>query len=309
MPGLIPILLLLGAAQGAFMAFALLTSRGGNTRANRYLGCYILVFVGALLDYVLDTSGMTKGYVWLRALLWPKEFLYGAFLYLYCREMTHPGKPQSTRLKLLLWVPPFVHACLSWPLLWLDPGVQYAILLNSDSLTGMYGVWRLLLGDIELPVTLLHLACCLYLCLRLVHRHRQQVVQEFSSIERVSLDWLRNILVGTLIVYLLWLAEEFFSADLLAGTESLDIALALSMVALIYSLGWLGLRQPAIFMPPRIPVPEAGSAPASPPAPEPSTDKYARSALSADLSASLVATLQKLMVEKRTLLNPQLSLS
>lgn len=217
-----------------------------------------------------------------------------------------PGKPQDTHLKLLLWLPPFLHACITWPLLWLDPQLQYTILLNSESPDGIYNLWRLMLGDIELLFTIVHLALCLYLSLRLVHRHREQVLQQFSSIERRSLDWLRNVLMATLLVYLLWLLEEFFSADLLSGNEFPDIALGLSMVALIYTLGWMGLRQPQIFMPRGALQP--GWEPDNLPTQETSPGKYARSALSAELAASLMENLQALMSEQRPYLDPDLSL-
>jgi AraC-like DNA-binding protein len=309
---LLPILFLLGAAQGAFLAFALFTGRGGNRRANRYLAAYMMVFVCALLDYFLDATGLTSTAVWLRTLLWPKEFLYGAFIYLYCREVTHPGLPLPPRQQLLLWVPPFLHACISWPLLWLPPDLQLAILLNDASLQGLYGAWRVVLGDGELLVTVCHLAICLALSFRLVKRHHARVLEEFSTLQRVSLAWLRNLLVATSLVYALWLAEELLSDDLLQGREGLDIALGLSMVVLIYLLGWLGLRQPLIFSGPpaeRTAV-DPGVAPVPPGAPPPPASiKYARSALSEDLAGALVEELEELMAEESPFRDPDLTLA
>jgi AraC-like DNA-binding protein len=309
---LLPILFLLGAAQGAFLAFALFTGRGGNRRANRYLAAYMMVFVCALLDYFLDASGLTSTAVWLRTLLWPKEFLYGVFIYLYCREVTNPGLPLRLHQQLLLWVPPFLHACITWPLLWLPADLQLAILGNDTSLHGLYGAWRVVLGDGELVVTVGQLAICLALSFRLVRRHRARVLEEFSTLQRVSLVWLRNLLVATSLVYALWLAEEFLSEDLLQGREGLDVALGLSMVVLIYLFGWLGLRQPLIFSgPPSAPAAvDPGAAPVPPDAPPPPASiKYARSALSEDLAGALLAELEGLMTTERPFRDPDLSLA
>lgn len=319
---LLPILFLLGAAQGGFLSFALLNSRGGNRRANRYLACYMLVFSAALIDYVLDTSGLTVDYVWLRTLLWPKEFLYGVFIYLYCREMTEPGVPVSTAMRWVLWFPPFIHCCVSWPLLWLPSESQYAVLLNQEGLPPFLNVWRLVLGDIELMITIAHLTVFLLLSLQRVRRHRRRVLQSFSYLERVSLDWLRNVLLGTLVVYGIWIAEEFFSADLLFGREPLDTALALSMVVLIYGLGWMGLRQPQVLFrgmeedvdsvskhKQALANPSDGMGESMGGEAYAGQAKYARSALSPELAEALMEELRATMDRDEPYLRPDLSLA
>ncbi len=316
---LLPILFLLGAAQGVFLAVALLNSKGGNRRANRYLAFYMLVFSAALTDYVLDTLGLTPQYVWLRTLLWPKEFLYGVLIYLYCLEITEPGRPLSTTMLWVLWLPPFIHCCVTWPLLWIAPQMQYAVLLNETGLPPFFNIWRLVLGDVELLVTIAHLSLFLLLSLRLVRRHRRRVLDSFSYLEKVSLDWLRNLLLITCVVYGIWIAEEFFSADLLSGRESLDTALALSMVVLIYALGWMGLRQPMVLFrdagetgKPDLSGAQGSHADAvadAAPATAPEAAKYARSALSPDLARALVEELRTVMAREQPYLRPDLSLA
>ncbi|MAA87191.1 helix-turn-helix domain-containing protein [Haliea salexigens] len=322
----LPLLFLIGAAQGGFLAFALFTSAGGNRKANYYLACYLLVFVLALIDYFLDAAGLTERLVWLRTLLWPKEFLYGVFLFLYCRELTQPNRPIPPSLAVLLWLPLAIHCCASWPLLWLPAELQYKILLNESGLPPLYNAWRFMLGDFELVVTIAHLSVFIVICLRLVTQHRRRLESRYSNLDRISLDWLRNLLIGTMLVYALWLAEEIFSADLLSGREWLDVTLAVSMVVLIYTMGLLGLRQPAIFSTrSRAPVVEREAAAADvsggsdvnahrqqPPIEktvDPPPQKYQRSALSPELASSLVEELEALMANKSPFLDPNLSLS
>ncbi|MCR9185414.1 MAG: helix-turn-helix domain-containing protein [Halieaceae bacterium] len=309
----LPILYVLAAGQGIFLAFTLITTRNGNTRANRYLAAYMLVFVCALVDYALDTAGLTRDYIWLRTLLWPKEFLYGVLIYLYCREMTQPGLPQSLSLRIALWGPPFLHCCAAWPLLWLRPELQYAILTSEGGLPDFYTLWQLLLGDIELFVTIAHLSLLLLLSIRLLINHRRHVLESCSNTEKVSLDWLRNILLGTLVVYLVWLMEEFFTSSLVLRHENLDVALGLSMVCLIYALGWLGIRQPRVFIQPIPMVIDATNTPpivaSNPPAGATESGKYARSALSEELAEALIEEAQLAMVNKSLYLSPTLSLA
>ncbi|MFK8042953.1 helix-turn-helix domain-containing protein [Congregibacter sp.] len=322
----LPLLFLIGAAQGGFLAFALITSAGGNHKANYYLACYLLVFVMALIDYFLDASGLTQKIVWLRTLLWPKEFLYGVFLFLYCRELTQPNRPIPPSLAVVLWLPVVLHCCASWPLLWLPAELQYSILLNERGLPPLYDAWRIMLGDLELLVTIIHLSIFIVICLRLVTQHRKRLESNYSNLDRISLIWLRNLLIGTMLVYGLWLAEEFFSADLLEGREWLDVTLAASMVALIYTMGLLGLRQPAIFSTrsetsthQRETAPAWGSdgshlhkvqqTPSLEKTLDPPSQKYQRSALSPELASSLVEELEALMAAKFLFLDPNLSLS
>lgn len=322
----LPILFLIGAAQGGFLAFALFTSASGNRKANNYLACYLLVFVMALIDYFLDSAGLTERLIWLRTFLWPKEFLYGVFLFLYCRELTQPNRPIPKPLAVVLWFPVVLHCSASWSLLWLPSELQYRILLNESGLPPLYDAWRIMLGDFELLVTIAHLSIFIVICLRLVIEHRRRLENAYSNLERISLDWLRNLLIGTMLVYVLWLAEEFFSADLLEGREWLDVALASSMVILIYTMGLLGLRQPAIFSTSittsltERQVADTGG-PGEPhsntreqQAPtdktvDPPSRKYLRSALSPELASGLVDELEVLMASKCLFLDPNLSLS
>jgi AraC-like DNA-binding protein len=259
-------------------------------------------------------------------LLWPKEFLYGVFLFLYCRELTQPDRSVPKTLAVVLWLPVMLHCSASWSLLWLPAELQYKILLNESGLPPLYDAWRIMLGDFELLVTIAHLSIFIMICLRLVIEHRRRLENAYSNLERISLDWLRNLLIGTLLVYTLWLAEEFFSDDLLDGREWLDVALAGTMVILIYTMGLLGLRQPAIFSTnsktsltdrevaagDRSGDPIFNAREQQPTAEktvDPPSQKYLRSALSPALASSLVEELEALMASKALYLDPNLSLS
>lgn len=313
MESALPLLFLLGAAQGIFLAVALLFNPRGNRRANRYLTGYMLVFVVILVDYLLDVYGITRSHTWVRVLLWPVEFLFGSFIYLYCREMTLPGRPLPVTARCAIAFFPAVHIVVTWSLLLLPAEVQYAILEAPAELTGYQRIWSVLLGEVELTAAMLHLTVFVVLSIRLVAAHRRRVTENMSSLERFSLDWLRNLLLATLIMFGLWLF------DVLGDAAGLDFLLGLGIVVMIYSVGWMGLRQPKIFAAPQnqaqpeessegLNSEDSGEIPVEVTVAG-SEEKYARSALSPELASALMAELTAVMTEQKPYLNPDLSLA
>lgn len=310
---IIPTLFLLGAAHGVFLAFILFSQGGGARRANRYLGLYTLVFVAALVDYFIDLTGLKASLTSVRTLLWPKEFLYGTLIYFYTRELTNPGMFPLRGRQWWHFSPALVHLLCTWPLLFLPAEVQYAVLYGEPGDSGWLEHWSLLLGDVELVLAILHIGIYLLLSLGLILIHQRRLKLAFSYQEKISLTWLRNLLVGSLIVYVCWLLEQFL--PLAAPWDiSLDFALGLSMVFLIYSMSVMGLRQPRIFVAPE-------EQPAAAPAEEslPAIDtvsmlsseanqKYRHSALSEDMSRALIRDVEAAMEGQKLYRDGTLSL-
>lgn len=240
---LIPVLFLLGAAHGVFLVGALFANKSGPQRANRYLGCYTLVFACALFDYFLDMAGLTNAFIYVRTLLWPKEFLYGVLIYFYTRELTQPHQYRLQGKQWWHFAPVILHMMVTWPLLFLSPEWQTKVLLGDSGISGFLMMWSVLLGEIELILTILHITVYLVLSIQLTLVHQRLLLQRFANVEKINVYWLRNLLIGTLTVYFIWLADEFIAYS--DGVEYwLDIALGLSMVVLIYGMSILGLRQP-----------------------------------------------------------------
>jgi AraC-like DNA-binding protein len=310
---IIPVLYVLGAAHGVFLAIALFTHRRGSRRANLYLGFYTLAFVAALCDYFMDSSGLGRSLIQLRTILWPREFLYGVLLYLFTRELTTPGKYFLQGRQWWHFVPAFLHVLATWPLLFLPESTQYAILYGDPSQTALQQFWQLLLDDIELGLIVSHMIIYLLLCLRLLRRHRERLLQTYSYRERVSLDWLGYLIKGTLVVFFFWLAEEFLQ---LGDTLNfwLDFGLGLSMVILIYSMSILGLRQAQIFSASKEQDKGEGEATRLPTidtaeqVDRENKQKYRNSALSAELSQELMASIDQAVIQDQLYRDSLLSL-
>ncbi|MGV6815689.1 MAG: helix-turn-helix domain-containing protein [Thiotrichales bacterium] len=270
--------------------------------ANGYLGTLTLLFSIALIDYFCDETGLTTQYPQIETVTWPKEFFFGPLIYFYTREVTHPGLAPLRGKQWLHFLPGFVHVALSWSMLLLSPERQEAIFAGTDGLPAPDRHFVLLFHDIELPITMAHVMVYLVLSMVLVIRHRSIVRDHFSYTEHINLTWLRNLLAGLLVVYISWFLDEFVSD----GSGFLAVILGLSMVVMIYSMGYLGLKQPEIFN---------GAAPADSVrhavAAEKTSDppaKYQNSSMSSDISEMLLEELQQRMQRDKPFLDNKLSL-
>lgn len=303
---LIPLLFILGAAQGVFLSLALFASKAGNREANRYLGALTLVFSAALIDYVLDYTQLREPYIELRTLLWPKEFLYGALLYFYVREMTLPGRFALRGLQWLHLLPMFLHVLATWPILLFSSERQIAILDHTETELWPDWVFAFLLGDFETYTAMFQLSIYFWLCWKLLKHHRSHVENTFSYTDQVSLDWLRLLVTGIFVVYVIWIVEELLGG-LLGMAGILRIALGVSMVALIYGMGYLGLRQPLIFNR-GSEMPEVRQDVGEMQTEGVQEDKYKNSPLTPDLSKALLVEVRGTMSEGLAFLDSKLSL-
>jgi len=295
------ILYLLGAGQGSFLAFALFTSKVGNHKANNYLVALTLVFSIALIDYFLDASAIYDKHIWLKILLWPRDYLYGVLIYFYVRELIYPELYHLKRNTYLHFIPTVLQIIFAWSLFFLSTNRQIAILQNEDLLCMTDVVWEFILGDFELLTAVVSVAIYILLSFKLLRQHRIQIQDKLSYSENINLNWLRLLLISLLVVYFLWLTKVFIS-DWFQLEETFDIIVGLSLVLLIYSMGYLGLRQPIIFTQIKTDDSKKNHN-------ETENKKYIKSSLSADSSKAFLKELQQLMQQEKPYLDNKLSLT
>jgi AraC-like DNA-binding protein len=309
-----PYLFFFGAAQGLFLALALFHGSNGNRRANRYLAAYLALLSVELLEAGLSSIGVLEASPALRILLSPYTYAQGPVLYLYCRWLTRPDQPMHTATILAIWSLPFLHLCLAWPQLWLRPDIQAAMLGSGEGLEPFFALWHWLLNDVEDVVFAVHFFLFLVLSLWLLWMHQVLIRQTHSSLKGVGLHWLRLILLATLSIYLLWFVQALTMDPESLVSRRLDLFKGLVLVALTYTLGWLGYKQPGIFTTAgradALPAPTTDRMPLS--APNDSgavSEKYARSALSPEMAAAILAEAESLMVSEQLYQQPSLSLN
>jgi AraC-like DNA-binding protein len=296
----------LGAAQGLFLA-AVLASREHGSVPNRLLAAVMAVFSVDLAMAAYHASGTDAAFPSLIGLDFPAGFLYGPLLYLYARTLTEPQRGLRRR-DLLHFVPFALLVAYLLPFYALSGAEKLALLRAPDE--------RLRVLAVANPLKLVHGLAYVAAVVAVLRRHRRRVADTFSSTEHVTLSWLRNLTVGAVallatagVLYAFEAREAVPVLGLVPG-ELFDDLTLLSLTAFVYAIGYLGLRQPAVFA--RLPAP-AAAAPDAParavpsPEPEPAAEpepaeprpRYARSGMDEATAAGVEAALVALMEAER----------
>lgn len=301
-------ILLLGAAHGVFLALALINVRRGNKIALRLLALLTLTFAADIgVDYLI-TSRYLEYFPRLVFVELVTSFLYGPLSYLYVRALTSRIDFHFSAKTWLHFLPFFVSILLLIPFFFLsDQNILDMIYLDAD-IDEKIGLW--LIGGLlvqALPIPLI--GVYLTLAVRRLIRHGRDIRDEFSYIEQISLIWLRNLLIALGGLYVLYLGISVLDLGYSSDSHPENL-LSLSMVIVIYTIGYLGMRQPRIFAQPRRVIKKDTGQ-------EVTIDdievavvkaKYQRSALDAETSALLLRELQALMADSKPFLDSKLTL-
>ena len=247
---LLSTLTLLGAAQGVFLALALANSKSGDTAAHRILALFTLFFSIDLGEEFLYQTGFFESAPDLLHVLAPIDLLYGPLIYLYVSQLTSPASHPMAKRNYWHFLPALAGTAALLPFYLMDGSEKLAFTetlrrggaLENDTAQALLiqiGFILFMLG------TIVQLGLYLLFSIRRLITHTQSIRNEFSDIDRINLAWLRNLLLGLSCIYLLYLGDQFFP-DLM-GMNILGELITVVAVILIYAMGYLGIRQPAIF--------------------------------------------------------------
>ncbi len=279
---LLSTLTLLGAAQGVFLAMALLNNQSGDVRAHRILALLTFLFSMDLGEEFLYQSGFFESLPDLLHLLAPIDLLYGPLIYLYVLHLTNRGSNGMVNRDYRHFLPALTGIVLLLPFFLMDGSEKLEFtealrnggVMENQTLHGLViqvGFTIFILG------TVIQLGVYLVLSIKRLMSHAKLIKNEFSDVDKINLAWLRNLLQGLSCIYLFFLGDQFFP-DLM-GMNILGELSTVITVILIYTMGYLGLRQPAIFTPafesPQTALEESV---------EPTVEKYRRSGLDNETS-------------------------
>ncbi len=176
--------------QLSFVSAFLLLSTKGNLRNNRLLGLLFLLFGLGMLDFTLRIFGFR----WpIAGIHWIDDgffFLYGPVFYLYARGVTQSDF--KVGFKHCLHFIPFGLFALYITSIIITVSSNVQEQLDQQLLDGIFGyailVSFLLYG---------HLYLYLILSFNVFRRYKSAIRQQYSSLEKINLDWL-NFMLGTL---------------------------------------------------------------------------------------------------------------
>lgn len=313
---LFSIIVLLGAAHGLFLALALINAKGGNTTAHRFLALLTLAFAIDLGHEFLYQSRILLSVLELAYIDPNINLLYGPSFYLYVRSLTEGSEFRFKKNQWLHFLP-FVFGTALCALLPELSKEQFFKLLYDDAALADNKeefVVLIVVASVALSSVLL-IGIYLILSIRRLIRHARMIRQQFSSIEQISFRWLRNLLVALSVLYLVLLFDGFLS-QAFGFDQEINKLLYLMVVGVIYTMGYLGLRQPIIFA---YPSQETSAAPLT--AQEAIKQeklsqlesgqkrKYEKSALDTEMSAALLAELQHHMNTEKPYFDCSLTLT
>jgi AraC-like DNA-binding protein len=300
-------LTLLGAAQGVFLSLALLNARGGDVRVHRLLGLLTFVLALDLGEEFLYQVGFFETMPDLLNILAPIDLLYGPLIFLYVSQLTSRQNTETAKGNNWHFLPLLIGIILLLPFFMMDGSHKLAFtgtLRNGTALQSdipdvlliQIGFFLFMLG------TIVQIGLYLLFSIKRLITHAKRIKDEFSDIDRINLAWLRNLLLGLSVIYVLLLADQIFP-DLM-GMNILGDLVTVFAVVLIYTMGYLGLRQPAIFTGVSA-SPLTGTEQTA----VPSQEKYLRSGLDRETSLVFLNELTSYMQTNKPYLQGELVLS
>lgn len=239
----------LGAVQGVFLA-AILLARDGKDIAARFLAVMMAAFSVDLAIAVYHASGLDEQFPSLIGIDYPIAFLYAPLLYLYARTLTNrPAEKIADRW--FLHFAPFVVATLITLPFFVLPGPEKLAFINSSLVSPDDELWRTIFrygNHLKLVHAVIYLAATFIV----IRNHRRHIKENYSYVEWINLMWLRNLLIGIIVLVLFTLAIYLSSLSVdspsigLSGNNHLDNYTLLGVAVFIYAIGFMGLRRPNV---------------------------------------------------------------
>ncbi len=272
------ILLFIGAAQGFLLSLALASLRRGNRTANRILSVLLLFFSAMISIHALKQLEMPAYYeAGEEKYGHTIFFLFGPLIYFYVKALT--SQQMRFHFKYLLHFVPFFFFIL-----------LYYYIGHISYQSGFIQILNTLLPWLMMVQMLIYLISAL----QLLKKYSNKIHNNFSSLEKINLNWLLFLMICQFIIWpLSFIVEMFKSTPVQVNIMWLAISI------FIYSIGYFGIYQPEIF---------TGKLQFDGPAGQSEKKKYIKSTLTEDQSEIIFQKLASYMQTTKPYLNSNLNL-
>jgi len=240
----------------------------------------------------------------------PLKFFYGPLTYLYVRTMTSPENSTFTGKQWLHFLPFLLSIIILSPLFFRDDSQRVQFFedeINSEDLQIILCAFVLFINSF---LSMVSISVYFGISIRKMIRHARDINNQFSFTDHIKLNWLRNLLICLCLLYLVYIFGMLFS-DSFGIDEEVENALYLMIVVVIYTMGYMGLFQPAIFIRLDNPQNQEGNVKENT-TPYLAKEKYSKSALNTEMGDALLNELETYMDKEKpyqdcTLTLPQLA--
>jgi AraC-like DNA-binding protein len=303
---IVNLILLLAAAQGLFLS-VLIFHKHGRLFANRFLGAMMLMFSLILVHLFLNEQGDEQARPLFSSMLVGLGFLVAPLHYLYAKFLVRRDRPFRKK------------ACLHFlPFLIYESYRLFQYFFARETLFALFSSAKPQVMPFDFIVynwaVLLQGFIYVQLTIRILNRYARYLKEVFSTLDKIKLDWLRNITLMFAGILAIFLIEN---ALLLAGinlSNYFSLSSTLSAVY-VYALGYLGLSKSEVFAEPKI-VDSISHLTAlsdqnrlESVAPESPVQKYEKSGLSEENAKAYVQQLLELMEKQQPYTNSELTLN
>ncbi len=300
------ILMLLAVVQGLLLT-AFIFKKYRKLFANRFLGALIATYSIVLVYLLLDDLGLLKKYSFAIVFLVGFGLLASALNYLYVKYMVDK-KAAFAKKNWLHFLPFALFEFYSFISLFIFHNKQMAFFPLQEESTLPTGFvifnWTILIQS----------TIYMILSVRLLNRYARYIKDVFSSIDRITLKWLRNITYLVIFVLFIYMIENIL---LLWGIHvSYQFSLSCSLMAIcVFIIGYLGLYKSEIFALPKIAESISQLSEMSYQSQldkeknNPKSEKYEKSGLAKEKAMIYLDDLLKIMEEKKPFINPDLTLN
>jgi len=229
------ILIIATITLGTLLVFALLTSKHSNKSANYLLSGLIVLFSYYALVKILSNTNKILHYPHLIRTYRPVFILVCPMIYFYCKALTTPGF-RFKYFDSLHLVPFGMYTLVVLPFFFSDSATKIAS-LSSQPFTMSWVIER----SFWVIVFFFYFG----FSYKTIHHHQQYIKDVFSNLEKVKLDWLKNLLLAFGVIWVTALLR-FLTTHGNVGYENKFIV-PLLLCLTIFLIGWYALRQPEIF--------------------------------------------------------------
>lgn len=237
------VLILIGAAQGIFLAVLLLAKRE-NRRANKWLGFLLAVTSIHLLEYAADITGITMRFPGLIAITYPLLFCMGPFYYMYCRALLDknyvPGMKSS-----LHFIPAVIVLLLMLPFYMMPGEDKIGFILGlAEGNTIKIPAGQLVFMAAHVVQT----AVYILLAARFIRKkeHASKTLSSDTSLIN-KLNWLRTFSLCFSGYFFLYLVLVILLSFIDAYQMQVDYVMLLITSFSLFAIGYYALSNPAIF--------------------------------------------------------------
>jgi|SRR5215204_364938 len=231
---LFAVLNILGAVQALLLALALVSVKRGNRTANRLLAAFAATVSVLITWSVLNFVGYVSLFPHLLKINHPFDFVGGPLLYLYVRALTS-SRPELKKKDLLHFIPSGL--CVLYLLPYYFQSAEYKFNLNS----GFNDVrWYYVRTSLAIIQFVGYLALAGLLTVRYLRESKDRK----TPFERATLFQVKFLVISFAALWFVAVLRYLFDIRYPAYTQYTDIVLPFGGTIIIYSMAYLGLRQP-----------------------------------------------------------------